>query len=145
MCQLIYLGSSTDVDELPFDTEKPGFYYKRLSFDDSQYNSVLKLLDQPFLYFIGGSGGCSCTLSYTEPWENAPELNAEREVAISEVAKMLEFLSAQLKRSELRLLCTWWDVPVEEIKPMDWDQLIPGEQDFQFPLDYVLRLCATKP
>lgn len=144
MCQQIYLGSSVDLGELPYDKGKPGFYYEHFSTGEPQYDSVLKLLGQPFLYFIGGSQGCSCTLSYTEPWENVPELNAEREIAIGEVTMMLAFLRTQIKYAELRLLCTWWEVPVEKITSMDWDQLFPGGQAFQFPLDHVLRLCTAK-
>ncbi|HOZ41433.1 MAG: hypothetical protein IPO05_19250 [Flavobacteriales bacterium] len=140
MCQLIYIGSSADLGELPFNAVAPGFYYRRITSDEQGYDSVQRLLPLPYLYFMGGSQGCSCTLTYTEPWENAPELNAEREIAMAEVGRMLTFLNEQLQRAELLLLCTWWDKAEAKMDVTETYMLTGLGDTFEFPLDKVLRL-----
>lgn len=140
MCQLIYLGSTADLGEVPFNAVDPGFYYRRITSEEQGYDSVQRLLDLPYIYFIGGSQGCSCTLTYTAPWENAPELNAEREIAMAEVGHMLTFLSEQLQRAELRLLCTWWDKVEAEMGASETYVLTRVGDAFEFPLDKVLQL-----
>lgn len=142
MCQCIYLGASRDLGERAFEPAAPGFYFTRLSAEEPVFAQVAELLQLPYLYFIGGSEGCSCSLSYNDEWADTPEQMAYSRASKAEVTDMLGFLRAQLPSTEMRLLCTWWETPVEEIKPAQWSDWNVPESAFQLPLDSVLTLKA---
>lgn len=140
MCQCIYLGSDEDLGEVKFDPGVTTFYYERLTEGRTEFNHVAVALDRAFLYYLGGSEKCACSLSYDFALADNDQAMEYQKRNVSEVRAMLDWLRPHVGTTNLQLLCTWWEGPSGNFPARTWNAWHLPPDRFQFPLDQVLRL-----
>ncbi|MEI6950839.1 hypothetical protein V9K67_26905 [Paraflavisolibacter sp. H34] len=57
MCKMLFIGTKTELQEVPFDKEHPRFYVEKISGD---FLLIKHAFQNPYIYFVGTSRGCSC-------------------------------------------------------------------------------------
>lgn len=54
---MLFIGTETEIKEIPLDKEKPDFYIERIM---DEFEPVRKVFKSPNVYYVGTSQGCGC-------------------------------------------------------------------------------------
>ena len=57
MCKMLFIGTNIQFLEHPLDTKAPGFNVEKIS---GEFLAVKSVFQNPYVYFVGTSHGCSC-------------------------------------------------------------------------------------
>ena len=106
MCLSVYLSSTIELPEIPWNEQDPGFYISRLQ-NQKVLAFLSEIVDGPFVYEPLSFMGCSCGLSYDESTKDDPSDNYSQR--LKDVADFMAYLSKHSRQSELQLFCTMWD------------------------------------
>jgi hypothetical protein len=96
---MIFIGVSEYLEVIPWNPKQPAFHLEELNEENL---AVKPNLNQPFVYFIGTSHGCSCDLiSYS---------NVQDDEYAEEQNKFYSIIETQLQKGNLvEVYCCWAD------------------------------------
>ena len=70
MCMVYYVGTSTDIPLIPFDTQRPAFNVSVA--DPTEEQAVRAHLATPYVHYLGSSTSCGCNFrcdAFGDPYD----------------------------------------------------------------------------
>lgn len=88
MCKMLFIGTKTEQQEIPFEEAQPDFHLETIS---GEFLPVRQVFSNPHIYFAGTSRGCSCDFGIKS--------NQRSEDSIGQIAPVQKVLNKMRKLS----------------------------------------------
>jgi hypothetical protein len=92
---MLFIGTKTALQEITFDKDHPGFHVEKIA---GAFLQVKHAFQNPFIYFVGTSRGCSCDFGIKSNQRNRKTL--EQVAPIQNVLNKVRKISGTYERWE---------------------------------------------
>ena len=107
MCKMVFIGTNSELTEIPWDENNKDFHVERIS---DEFKDVIKHFRTSNIYYVGTSEGCGCRFILHPDWLDEGDKEEEKEILnfIGQTNKLIDLITDNvLNGNEVELYCCW--------------------------------------
>ena len=107
MCKMVFIGTNSELTEMPWDEDNKDFHVERIS---DEFKDVRRHFRTENIYYTGTSEGCGCRFILHPDWEDEGDEDEKKENLnfIRQTNKLVDLIADTVsKGNEVELYCCW--------------------------------------